>query len=400
MKRILIFNIGQIVSGDLDRPLLEGDTVLVEGGKIAAVGKGTDLSGASADIRVNANGMTLTPGLIDPHVHPAIGDWTPRQKTIGWIESYVHGGITTMLSQGSSNLQGRPSDRAGAKALAILSQKTYENFRPCNAKMQAAVMLEKGMTEDDFKEMAAEGVRLVAEIGGGGAYRIDEVGPMVAWAKKYGMKINVHFGARFLLGSANILTKDVLAIDPDVAVHVNGGSTAPPFEEFKELADRGNCALEFIHNGNPKATYKGIKYLAERDMLRRVTVGSDSPTGIGVIPLAILRIVVQISSINEIPAAKALAFATGNTAKAYGLHTGRTQKGLDADLLLMDAPCDSVAKDALGAIEAGDNPAITMVMIDGSIVTDRARNTASTDRRIEIDGLPRSFTSLDEFLKY
>jgi enamidase len=260
--------------------------------------------------------------------------------------------------------------------------------------------LEKGMTEEDFKEMAAEGVRLVAEIGGGGAYEIQDVKPMVEWAKKYGMKINVHFGARFLLGSANILAKDVLAIDPDVAVHVNGGSTAPPFEEFKKLADQGSCALEFIHNGNPKATYEGIKYLSERDMLRRVTVGSDSPVGIGVIPLAILRIVVQISSMNGIPGAKVLAFATGNTAKAYGLRTGKIQEGLDADLLLMDAPCDSVAKDALSAIEAGDNPAITMVMIDGCIVTDRARNTAATDRTIEINGLPRNFTSLDEFLRY
>ncbi len=400
MKKILIFNIGQIVSGELEAPLLQGDTVLVEGGKIAAVGKAADVNGLGVEVKVNANGMTLTPGLIDPHVHPAVGDWTPRQKAIGWIEGYVHGGITTMLSQGSSNLQGRPSDRAGAKALAILSQKTYEKFRPCNAKMLAAVMLERGMTEEDFREMAAEGVRLVAEIGGGGAYELQDVMPMVGWAKKYGMKINVHFGARFLLGSANILTRDVLAIDADVAVHVNGGSTAPPFEEFTRLADEGKCALEFIHNGNPKATYRGINYLVEKGMLHRVTVGSDSPVGIGVIPLAILRMVVQISSMNEIPAAKALALATGNTAKAYGLNTGRIRKGCDADLLLMDAPCDSIAKDALSAIQAGDNPAITMVMIDGTIVTDRARNTASTDRAIEIDGLPKRFGTLDEFLRY
>ena len=44
---------------------------------------------------IDADGMTAIPGLIDSHVHVTFGDYTPRQNTVGYLESYVHGGVTT-----------------------------------------------------------------------------------------------------------------------------------------------------------------------------------------------------------------------------------------------------------------------------------------------------------------
>ena len=47
----------------------------------------------AADVVIDAGGMTAIPGLIDSHVHITFGDYTPRQRTVGYLESYLHGGI-------------------------------------------------------------------------------------------------------------------------------------------------------------------------------------------------------------------------------------------------------------------------------------------------------------------
>ena len=43
--RLLIRNIGLLLSGDLDRPILDADTVVVEGGKIPPSAKQEDVDG-------------------------------------------------------------------------------------------------------------------------------------------------------------------------------------------------------------------------------------------------------------------------------------------------------------------------------------------------------------------
>ncbi len=69
------------------------------------------------------------PGLIDSHVHPVFGDWTPRQNQLGWIESCLNGGVTTMISAGEVHLPGRPKDVVGVKALAITAQRAFDGMR-------------------------------------------------------------------------------------------------------------------------------------------------------------------------------------------------------------------------------------------------------------------------------
>src|SRR3546814_14743502 len=71
----------------------------------------------------------VAPGLIDSHVHPVAGDWTPRQNQINWIDSYLHGGVTTMISAGEVHMPGRPKDAVGVKAMAIFMQRRSEERR-------------------------------------------------------------------------------------------------------------------------------------------------------------------------------------------------------------------------------------------------------------------------------
>jgi enamidase len=161
--KTLIKNNGLIVSGDIERPLLEGDSITIADGRIVAVGKGLE---DQADTVIDARGSAVIPGLIDSHCHPVFGDFTPRQRTMDFIESGLNGGITTMISAGEVHLPGRPKDIAGLKALAVVAAKASANLRPAGVKVHGgAPILELGLVEEDFAEMASHGVKLVGEIG-------------------------------------------------------------------------------------------------------------------------------------------------------------------------------------------------------------------------------------------
>ena len=80
MSSLAIVNAGLILSGDLSRPILEGDCVVVEDGKIGGVGEAAQLNPNSADTVVDAAGAAVLPGLIDSHFHVVIGEYQPRQK--------------------------------------------------------------------------------------------------------------------------------------------------------------------------------------------------------------------------------------------------------------------------------------------------------------------------------
>ena len=95
--KVAVFNIGKILSGDLAAPVARGDTVVMAESKIVSVGNGGNV--ADCDIAIDAAGMMVIPGLIDSHVHITFGDYSPRQKTVGFLESYIHGGVTTCTSE-------------------------------------------------------------------------------------------------------------------------------------------------------------------------------------------------------------------------------------------------------------------------------------------------------------
>jgi enamidase len=177
--RLLIRNIGLLLSGDLEQPILGADTVVTVDGKITAVGKEKDIDSDGATLIIDAKGTTLAPGLIDSHVHPVAGDWTPRQNQIGWIDSYLHGGVTTMISAGEVHTPGRPKDVVGLKAMAIFAQRAFSAFRPGGVRIHAgAPVIEHGMVEQDFKDLAAAGVTMLGEVGLG-SVKDGGLGPQV-----------------------------------------------------------------------------------------------------------------------------------------------------------------------------------------------------------------------------
>src|SRR6185503_3064150 len=370
-----------IVSGNIEAPLLDGDSVLIADGKFYTVGRGLD---ADADTVIDAKGSTLIPGLIDSHCHPVFGDFTPRQRTMDFIESGLHGGLTTMISAGEVHLPGRPKDIVGLKALAIVAAKSSANLRPAGVKVHGgAPILELGLVEEDFAEMARAGVKLVGEIGLGSVKTGKDAAPMVRWAKKHGMTVTIHTGGPSIAGSNPISAEVVLEADPHVVGHINGGTTSMSEREIDSLVAT-SMALEIVHCGNGKTALHTLARARDARALQRIIIGNDAPSGTGVVPLGILRVLAHLASLGGVAPEMAICMATGNTARVYGLPVGQIAAGREADCCLVDAPVGSVGRTALEALRAGDLFGISMALIDGQIRIGRSRNTPPAARAAEV----------------
>ena len=391
MAKVLLKNIGTILSGDIAKPVLEGDSILVDGPTIAGVGRESDLNKENVGRVLDINGATVAPGLIDSHCHVCVGDYTPRQFATNFIEGELHGGVTTVISAGEPHYPGRPKDAAGAKALAILTAKSYRNLRPGGVKViGGGLILEKGLTENDFEEMAREGVSVVGEIGLGSVKQPEDAAPLVKLAKKNGMTVMMHTGGTSIPGSTTVTAAMVKATDPDVVSHINGGPTAIALSEVEMLVKETTYFLEIVQCGNPLIAVEAIKMIREQGAMDRVIIGNDMPSGTGVIPLGILRTLNLISSLGGVSGPEAVAMATGNTARCHKLNRGLVKEGYEADLIMMDTPMGSVGKDAVGAIEAGDIPGIGLVMVDGVVKAQVSRNTPPPVRKCVIGGPEQS----------
>ena len=243
--KLVVKNLGLILFGKLEEPLLDGDCVVAVDGRITAIGDQRELDTDQASTVVDAKGISIAPGLIDSHVHPVIGDYTPRQQQIHWIDSCLHGGVTCMISAGEVHMPGRPKDIVGLKAMAIASQRWYENFRPSGVKMFAgAPVLEEGMEEHDFKELADAGVKLLGEVGLGSVKAGETARQMVSWARKYGIQSTIHTGGPSIPGSGLIDKDIVLEADADIIGHINGGHTALPDDQITCLCESCQRGIE------------------------------------------------------------------------------------------------------------------------------------------------------------
>jgi enamidase len=374
--KVVIRNVGLMLSGDIDRPILDADTIVVNDGVIGAVGREKDCDIGNPRTEIDCKKTCVAPGLIDSHVHPVFGDWTPRQSQLNWIDSTMNGGVTTMISAGEVHLPGRPKDIVGLKALAITAQRAFDNFRPSGVKVLAgAPVIEKGMVESDFAELAAAGVTLLGEVGLGSVKAGAEARQMVAWARKHGIQSTIHTGGPSIPGSGLIDKDVVLEADADVIGHINGGHTALPEAHVCELCERSTRAIEIVHNGNERVAIAAAKAALQLKCPHRVILGTDGPAGSGVQPLGILRLIALLSSLANIPAELVFCFATGNTARLRKLNCGLIEPGRDADFVFMDRAQHTAGRTLLESVQLGDIPGVGMVMIDGLVRCQRSRNT-------------------------
>src|SRR5262249_45329658 len=167
--------------------------------------------------------------------------------------------------------------------------------------------------------------------------------------------------------------------DPHVVGHINGGTTSMSEREIDSLVAT-EMALEIVHCGNGKTALHTLAHARDARALGRIIIGNDAPSGTGVVPLGILRVIAHLASLGGARPEVAIAMATGNTARVYGLPVGVIAVGREADLLVADAPVGSVGRTALEALSAGDLPGVSMALIDGQVRIGRSRNTPPAAR--------------------
>ncbi len=379
----LIKNVGLMLSGDVQDPVIDADSLLVVDDLISEIGR--SLKAPEGAGIIDAGGSALCPGLIDSHCHVVLGDYTPRQQMQNFLDSMIHGGVTTAISAGEVHLPGRPKDAAGAKYLAILAAKSWSAVRPGGMKvLGGAVLLEKGLSEADFDEMAEQGVRVVGEIGLGSVKDPDEAARMCQWAKARGMTVQMHSGGTSIPGSSVVGAEEIMTVQPSVVSHINGGPTAMSAGEAEQVVAQTDAAIEIAQCGNVKRAAQVSALIRERGEAHRLILGNDAPSGTGVVTLGILRNISWLASLGGLDPAVAVCTATGNTANLYHLNRGFIKKGYEADLIFIDAPMGSAGDDLLSSLDEGDTPGISMVMVDGQVVVSKSRNTPPPVRKAAI----------------
>jgi enamidase len=379
-----IVNIKTIVTGDWRTPFADGDAILMEKGKIRKVGTLSSKELKSCDVVVDANKTTACPGLIDSQVHIAFGDYTPRQKTVGFIESYLHGGVTSCLSASEVHVPGRPTDPEGVKALAVAAKKSFDNLRPGGARVYGGcIILEPGLTQKDFNEVAKKGIWF-AKAGFGAVKTPFDYTPLVKMAQKAGMLVNCHTGGASIPGSSPIIGKHLMDMRPDVSFHINGGPIAMPDKDFPMIINETDIALQICQAGNIRTALLCLNLAVENEEFDRFLIATDTPTGTGVMPLGMIKSVTEMATLSSYPAEWMIAAATGSVAEIYRLNSGFIKQGKDADVLLIDAPLGGSKKTALEAIKHGDLAAVGAVFTDGiPRFIGRSRNTPPTTRQIK-----------------
>jgi enamidase len=383
--QIAIVNLGTIVSGDWRSPFVQGDAVTARDGRITKVGTASAAEVEACDVVIDAGGMTAIPGLIDSHVHITFGDYTPRQRTVGYLESYLHGGVTTSISASEVHVPGRPRDVEGVKALAVAAQRCFADYRPGGMRVIAgSVILEPGLKGEDFAELAAKGVSL-AKAGFGAVKTAYDYVPLIAAAKAAGMITTCHTGGSSIPGSGAIVGDHLLKMHPHVSFHINGGPTAMPDRDFERVIRESEIALQVCTAGNLRTTLLCGRLALKLDAFDRFIIATDTPTGSGIMPLGILYTMAHLASLTTMTPEQAICAATGNNARVYRLDSGFLRASHAADIVLLDAPDGGTQDHALDAIRHGDIAAIGAVISAGvPRFVGRSRNTPATTRNARV----------------
>ena len=385
---VALVNLGDSHDGGVEGARLAGDAVVCRGGLIDWIGESADVGRADHDMVIDAAGATLIPGLIDSHVHVTFGDYTPRQQTVGFLESYLHGGTTSVISASEVHVPGRPSDPTGVKALAVAAQRCFADYRPGGMTVHAgSVILEPGLLPSDFAELRAAGVWM-AKAGFGAFPNARAYAPIVSAAKDAGLHVMSHTGGGSIGGSqSKIGADDLLELQPHVAGHVNGGPTALSHEENELLVREGPAiALQIAQAGNLRSAIHICEEALAADAFERLMIATDTPTGTGVVPLGMLHVMSELASLGPLEARGVVSAATGNVGMVYGLDAGRVELGRPADLAVIDAPVGSSAATAFEAIELGDVPAVACVVSGGKLRFSKSRNTPAPSRNVTVTG--------------
>ncbi len=377
--QLVLHNIGQVLTGVLDAPMLDTDTIVVDGGRIVSLDAG---AATTADVVVDCKQMTVAPGLVDTHVHPTLGDYAPKQQSAGYLERMMHGAVTRAISAGEVHAPGR-SGAESALGIALGAFHSFERHRPSGMKVHGgAMLLEKDTDTSHIDRAYAAGMRIIGEIGVGSLKNPVRASELSLYARELGMTVHMHCGCTSDRGPGGdehpyFSAEDVMEAQPSIASHANTFASLSDADIDMLCEDGGPPYVEVVQAGGTRSMLRVVEGLAERDRLDRLLIGTDTPTGYGVTSLGILKTIGDVCSLGGVPPETAWAIASGHAAAAFGSDGNTVEVGAVADLVVMDASLGSVWDTAVEGIAAGEFPGVAVVITDGAI---RVRGSLCTLR--------------------
>jgi enamidase len=158
-----------------------------------------------------------------------------------------------------------------------------------------------------------------------------------------------------------------------------------PDADFERVIRESDMALQVCTAGNLRTTLLCARLADALGAFDRFIIGTDTPTGSGIMPLGMLYTIAHLASLTDMPPERFICAATGSNARVYGLDSGILAPGKAADVVLIDAPEGGTQATALAAIKHGDIAAIGAVITAGvPRFVGRSRNTPATTRKARV----------------
>lgn len=381
MSNVLIKNLGTVVSGDINRPILDAEVIYAENGVITYIGKAAAKYEEKANMVVDALGLDVSPGLVDAQAHPPINDYLPLYKAADFAVNFMAGGTTGMVSVGSTRMPGFPYTVTGTKAMAVAGKEVWENYRPQGAKVHGgALMLVDGLQEKDFAEMVAAGIRVVGEAGVGPLQDVKKIAVLTKMAQNQGMVVTARSGGACDSATATFTADDLLAINPDVICGVNGEPTPMSDADIQRVFREGNFYYTLIAHGSLKVLLDAYRLAAENKKVEKLLLGTNVPSMAGYSPLGLWTSVAALSNANQdVHPAVFIAMASGNVADCYGLDHGKIKEGYKLDLIFLDGFNPDTCP--FKTLQSGNMCSTSNVIIDGKLAMPHCKNVPGPSRK-------------------
>ncbi|MDP6777204.1 MAG: amidohydrolase family protein [Candidatus Latescibacteria bacterium] len=336
----------------------EGATIVVEDGRIAAIGEGDVVSIPEGAERIDAKGQTVVPGLIDGHIHitsmpgllDAHGHLEQSLKAVGKLRRCLQRGVTTVANMG------------GCPENVILSRAIESGDVSGCARMIVAAMVNatgghvRGRSADGpwevrkaVREMILSGAHLIKTAATGGFmwehekvewedYTLEELTALVEESHSKEKRVAVHAHSQPGLDASIAAGCDVIAhgalIDDEAlegiaaknlfympTLYITSDHVLNRPNLAKHMHERMSHAHPIHREGVRKAREMGVK----------LCLGTDGGPGDAMLEL------VELVGCGLTPM-EAIVTGTRNTAESLDIldQVGTLEAGKQADLLIVE----------------------------------------------------------------
>lgn len=382
MKKIYLKNLGTIVSGNVNNPVLDAEVIYAEDGVIQYVGPAKADLEAAANTVVDAKGLDIAPALVDAHAHPPINDYLPEFKATDFAVNFMAGGTASMISVGNV-MPGMPFTVPGVKSVAVAGKLVWDTYRPQGTKVYGgALMLVDGLQDKDFAEVASAGVKVVGEIGKSPLQDVAKAAEMAAMAKKNGFVVTAHSGGPSDAKCASYKAADLLKINPDVICSLNGAPTPMSDTDIEKVIKEGDFYYDLLGHGNLRVLLNVYKLAKDAGKTGKLMLGTNVPSMSGYSPLGLWVNIAALSNrYQDVHPAAFIAMASGNVADCYGLNHGKIEKGYKLDTIFLDGFGYDTCP--FKTLQSGNMCSVSFVIMDGEVRMPHCKNVPGASRKPE-----------------